>query len=257
MSSGYTWGATSPVSLRICPLCHQQGQVFKSGRLKHGPQRYICRACQRSFQLESLKKQVNRQRVIELYMEGKSHPAITAETGLSSTTISRIVAPFRARRTGKHCPACGGENISRFGKTRGGQQRFRCKECLRTFNETPQEPDREKILSAAEDITMSDIVKQGALLELDGVLYEAMTGPNSDGEGVVYAPVITPESHYSVHTFSGEPEGAPVAIAPDITTAVDIALLTVSYAGGSAATIVMESRQAVTHDNPQEWLCEV
>lgn len=103
---------------------------------------------------------------------------------------------------------------------------------------------------------MSDIVKQGALLELDGVLYEAMSGPQSDNAGMIYAPIITPESHYSVHKFSGEPERAPVAVAPDIITALDIARLAVSNAGGSASTIVMESREAITHDNPQDWLCE-
>lgn len=103
---------------------------------------------------------------------------------------------------------------------------------------------------------MSDIVKQDALLELDGVLYEALTEPQSDITGMIYAPIITPESHYSVHTFSGEADMAPVAVAPDIMTALDIARLAVSHAGGYAATIVMESRQAVTHDNPQDWLCE-
>lgn len=257
MRSGFTWGAKSPVSLRVCPLCHQQGLVFKSGRLKHGPQRYICRSCNRTFQQESLKRQVNKQRVIELYLAGKSHTEITAETGVSSSTISRIASPFRARRNGQQCPACESENVSRFGKTKSGQQRFRCKDCLQTFNGTQRQPNREDGSLLPGSVKISDGISEPAMLELDGVLYEAKVEPHSDNSGTVYAPVITPQSHYSVHTFAGEADPTPVAVAPDLSTAVEIARLAISYAVVSPAAIVIKSSWGVTHENPLEWLCEV
>jgi transposase-like protein len=36
------------------------------------------------------------------------------------------------------CPDCQGEQVIRFGHTKGGHDRYRCKECRRTFSDAPE-----------------------------------------------------------------------------------------------------------------------
>lgn len=262
MTGTQTWGAKSPVSLRQCPLCNTRGQVYKSGRLKHGPQRYICRSCGRTFQLESPRKTItpeDEQRIIELYTEGKSHAEITAKTGASSSKISAVTHAVRGKRTGKICPSCGSDEISRFGKSRNGlKQRFRCRHCLRTFNEPVTQskgiPDMAEPASSSAGLA-ADTLSDARLFEVDGQLYEALPGSRFEDAGSIFVPVSPVAGRHSVQTFDAA--FSTLAVAPDLRTAEAIAALAASHLGGYGCVIVRSTGDGVTHHDPLTWLTDL
>ncbi len=53
------------------------------------------------------------------------------------------------------CPDCQSQNVIRFGRTRGGWPRFRCKDCKVTFWDAPQrthsEVFKEQVLTAYQE----------------------------------------------------------------------------------------------------------
>lgn len=262
MNDMITWGAKAPVSLRQCLRCATTGKVYKSGRVKHGPQRYVCRACGRTFQLESPKVALTEEAIhciIRLYREGKTYAAITAETGASPDKISKVTREVRGRKTGKSCPACNSYEVSRFGKSRNGRvQRLRCRECHRTFSDTSPAPGRNPVMSEHSftgDALNSTSKHSAVLTEFNGQRYETLPGSVFETGGSVLVPAAPVEGCHSVHTFD-DAKMLMLAVAPDLRTAVGIATLAASHLGGYGSVIVMASSQAPTHYDPQSWLCE-
>lgn len=127
--------------LPACPYCSDKTVVHRIGVSKANQrQRYICRGCNRSFQLEYAYAgyQPGIERTIaKMYYRGKSNPDIVAVTGVSAPKLAEVLKPHKGRRTGQVCPSCNAEQIWKFGKDRG-IQRYRCKSCGKTFLDKPQ-----------------------------------------------------------------------------------------------------------------------
>jgi transposase-like protein len=53
------------------------------------------------------------------------------------------------------CPDCQSQSVIRFGKTRGGHPRFRCKDCPRCFSDVPPRAHtqefKEQVLAAYQE----------------------------------------------------------------------------------------------------------
>lgn len=125
------------IALPPCPYCIDKTVVHRIGvsKAKNRPQRYICRGCNKSFQLdyESAGYQPGIERAIAvMYYKGRSNPDIVAVTGVSAAKLADALRPHKGLRTGKVCPACNADQIWKFGKDKG-IQRYRCKECGKTF----------------------------------------------------------------------------------------------------------------------------
>ena len=74
----------------VCVRCHQTKGVVKNGKGESGHQRYLCRSCKKSFQLEyvyNANQPGTHDRIIEMTMNGSGVRDIGRVLKISPTTV--------------------------------------------------------------------------------------------------------------------------------------------------------------------------
>ena len=81
-----------------CVQCHQTRGVVKNGKAETGHQRYLCRNCKKSFQLEyvyNANQPGTHDQIIEMTMNGSGVRDIGRVLKISPTTVITHLKNFR------------------------------------------------------------------------------------------------------------------------------------------------------------------
>ena len=84
-----------------CIHCHQPDDVVKNGKAKSGLQRFLCRLCHKSFQL-NYRYRANQpnthEQIVQLTMNGSGVRNIERGLKISRTTVIAHLKDFRRRK---------------------------------------------------------------------------------------------------------------------------------------------------------------
>lgn len=124
----------------VCPSCGDTGKKHRIGQVSDR-QRLKCLSCGRRF-CPSAASGTNTalppetvSAVVAKYHAFMPRKEISARCGLTVKAVSGILKPYRNTRLHVMCPRCSGLKIYRWGKMKGGEQKYRCRECGRVFSQ--------------------------------------------------------------------------------------------------------------------------
>lgn len=158
-----------------CPNCSSE-RVHKSGFNKSGTQRYICNECKRKFTPNAITMKTVKIKPREIIVKQPLNLPVNdltcpycgesnyKKSGLTRTGAQRYYCKSCKRRftpglTPVHpkmqeiktlrnnlkelsCPYCDSKNLSKFGTSEKGVQRYQCKDCHKTFLDHYEQPQR-------------------------------------------------------------------------------------------------------------------
>lgn len=142
-----------PIKDTKCPQC-KSSFISRDGKLISGKQRYKCTSCGLRFSQDTLLFHKDKIQYKCPYCEGVLIYAGYSRRGLqkylckncgksctsdeSGKPIKRLL-PFHSINSEKVCPSCGTLNIKKTGHSKTGIQKYKCKECGKSFSDHTKE----------------------------------------------------------------------------------------------------------------------